>query len=108
MATLQSILKARSPESPETNLEQGKMWAFSVVTDYVTYSGCHCWIAPAAGTVDLEVIGAGGSGSRMCCCSTDVGIFIIGQVLLIFKLVARLCIQIIGIILLCIKILVVL
>jgi hypothetical protein len=69
MATLQSILAVRSPAPTEDNLEKGKMWAFSMVADYTTFSGCHCWIAPSAGTVELEVIGAGGSGSRMCCCS---------------------------------------
>lgn len=72
MATLQSILAVRSPAPLEDNLEQGKMWAFSTVADYTTFSGCHCWIAPSAGTVELEVIGAGGSGSRMCCCSSTL------------------------------------
>ena len=72
MATLQSILAVRSPAPTENNLEQGKMFAYSTVADYNTFGGCHCWIAPSAGTVELEVIGAGGSGSRMCCCSSTL------------------------------------
>ena len=72
MASLQSILATRSPPAAEDNLETGKMFAFSTVTDYTTYGGCHCWIAPAAGTVELEVIGAGGSGSRQCCCTATL------------------------------------
>ena len=72
MATLASILQTRSPPAAEDNLEAGKMFAFSTVVEYTTQGGCHCWIAPAAGTVDVEVIGAGGSGSRMCCCSATL------------------------------------
>ena len=72
MATLQSILQSRAGSSAETNLETGKLWAYSTVTDYTTYGGCHCWISPGNGTVQLEVIGAGGSGSRMCCCSSTL------------------------------------
>jgi len=72
MATLQSILQSRAGSTTETNLEPGKIWAYSTVTDYTTYGGCHCWISPGNGTVDLEVIGAGGSGSRMCCCSSTL------------------------------------
>ena len=72
MATLNSILQSRSPPAAESNLEKGKIWAFSTVVPYTTFGGCHCWIAPGNGSVELEVIGAGGSGSRMCCCHASI------------------------------------
>jgi hypothetical protein len=50
----------------ETNLERGKIWSFTPGTDFAKNNAC--WIAPADGTVVLEIIGAGGSGARMCCC----------------------------------------
>ena len=72
MATLKSILESRSSSGAETNLETGKIWAYSTIASYSTYPGCFCWIAPGNGNVTLEVIGAGGSGSRMCCCSATI------------------------------------
>jgi hypothetical protein len=72
MASLSSILATRTPESPEDNLEKGKIWAFGNVATYSSCSQYFCWNAPANGTVILEAIGAGGSGSRMCCCSATI------------------------------------
>jgi hypothetical protein len=72
MASLKTILASRTPTPPETNLEQGKVFTFSQTSTYSTFPGCFCWIAPASGTVEMEVWGAGGSGSRMCCCSATI------------------------------------
>jgi hypothetical protein len=72
MANLSSLLATRTPIAPEDNIEQGKIYTFSSTATYSTFSGCFCWIAPAAGTVEAEVWGAGGSGSRMCCCNAAI------------------------------------
>lgn len=70
MASLRSFVQKSTVSAAETNLERGKVWAFTlghVVGTYL-YPGNFCWIAPANGTVTVEVWGAAGSGSRMCCC----------------------------------------
>ena len=35
---------------------------------YTCLCNGYCWIAPGSGTVLAELWGAGGSGSKMCCC----------------------------------------
>lgn len=72
MPSLKTLLADRTPTAPETNMEQGKVYSFSGTTTYSNWSNCFCWVAPANGKVDVEVWGAGGSGSRMCCCSATI------------------------------------
>ena len=72
MAGLKALLASRSTPAQEDNLEKGKIWAYSNVATYSTYPGCFCWISPGTGKAEIEVIGAGGSASRMCCCSATI------------------------------------
>lgn len=68
MASLQSLLGSKNFVQAETNLEKGKVWAFNNGSMYSRYCNCFCWNSPGNGTVVVESWGAGGSGSRMCCC----------------------------------------
>lgn len=75
MALLTSILKTRNADAAsnvnETNLETGTIWAYSPGTIYGGFTcdpGNICWISPGTGTAVIEIWGAGGPGSRMCCC----------------------------------------
>ncbi len=52
----------------EENLEQGMIWAFTPGNVRTNFCTGFCWLAPGPGTAVIEVWGAGGSGSRMCCC----------------------------------------
>ena len=72
MASLKGLLQSRAPAPSEENLEKGKIWSYSTTSSYSTYPGCFCWISPGTGNVEIEAIGAGGSGSRMCCCSATI------------------------------------
>lgn len=88
MATLSSILQLKSAntetfaqtltadnffevsETKETNMLPGDV---SVYTNTLCNQGRTInWQAPSAGTVVIEVWGASGSGSRMCCCGSSV------------------------------------
>jgi hypothetical protein len=74
MATLSSIILAKNPtfQSNETNLENGKIFYQSPNQET---AHCHiiAWKSPGAGTVRVEIWGAGGSGGKMCCCGGGVG-----------------------------------
>ena len=72
MPSLQTLLQDRAAAPSEENLEKGKIWSYSNIATYSTYPGCFCWISPGTGNVEIEAIGAGGSGSRMCCCSATI------------------------------------
>lgn len=52
----------------EENLEQGMIWAYTPGNSFTNFCTGFCWNAPEAGTAVIEAWGAGGSGSRMCCC----------------------------------------
>jgi len=68
MASLSSLLGNKSLASvAETNLAQGEVYLYAgngslqEVCDF-------CWLAPADGEIVIEMWGAAGSSSRMCCC----------------------------------------
>lgn len=62
------ILNLPSPPVPdETNLERGQIFLFTPGYQNAT-SQPFCWIAPGTGTAVIEIWGASGSGSLMCCC----------------------------------------
>lgn len=65
-----SLVRDRIAQSfyDEENLEKGRIWMFSEPNVRTKQYCCMCWQAPCCGCVVLEVWGAGGSGSRMCCC----------------------------------------
>lgn len=70
MAKLSNILtKYSGAEIEETNLEAGKVFYYTMPTGDGTYF-CQgtFWRAPCAGTAEIEVWGASGSGGMMCCC----------------------------------------
>jgi len=70
MANLKTLVEAKLDqiEFDETNLDKGRVWAYSPGTEYTNFVNGFCWIACATGKVILDVWGAGGSGARMCCC----------------------------------------
>lgn len=68
MASLKSLLGSKNFKNPEQNLEKGKIWTYNNGSMYNKLCQCTKWFAPSAGTVTFESWGAGGSGSRMCCC----------------------------------------
>jgi len=70
MATLKNLLKDRLDfiGSDEENIEKGQIWVYAPSNDYTNFHTGICWVAPADGTVQIEIWGAGGSGGKMCCC----------------------------------------
>ena len=68
MASLKTLLGSKNFTQAEGNLEKGKIWAFDNGQMYTCLCNGYCWIAPGSGTVLAELWGAGGSGSKMCCC----------------------------------------
>lgn len=55
-------------DQSESNLEKGQIFVFSPGNVRTNFCGGFCWRAPGTGCVVMEVWGAGGSSSRMCCC----------------------------------------
>ncbi len=74
MATLKTLVERKLDqiELDETNLEKGKIWAFTDATEYTVACCGFCWTAPARGQAIVEIWGAGGSGARMCCCGHGI------------------------------------
>jgi hypothetical protein len=68
MASLKTLLGSKNFTAVEGNLEQGKIWAFDNGVMYSCLCNGFCWTAPGAGAVTMDIWGAGGSGSKMCCC----------------------------------------
>ena len=73
MANLSTLIKnkeglARSLlNTIETNLEQGRIYLYSGGETTGITCG-FCWKSPGTGTAVVEIWGAAGSGSMMCCC----------------------------------------
>lgn len=74
MANLSTLIKnkeglARSLVNNfvETNLESGRIYLYSG-GDITGISCGFCWKSPGTGTAVVEIWGAAGSGSMMCCC----------------------------------------
>jgi hypothetical protein len=74
MATLKELVERKLDqiEWDETNLEKGRVWAYSPGTEYNDFNKCFCWISPGRGQVIIDIWGAGGSGARMCCCGFGI------------------------------------
>ncbi len=69
MATLKKILGERTAGGGiEQNIEKGYIYAYSPGTEHANFCNGVCWTAPSDGKAIVEIWGAGGSGSRMCCC----------------------------------------
>lgn len=68
MASLKSLLGSRNISVVEENLETGKIWSYTPGTTTANFAYGFCWMAPGTGTATIEVWGASGSSSRMCCC----------------------------------------
>jgi len=51
----------------ETNLETGRVYLYAG-SEVGLFSCGFCWQSPGAGTAVIEIWGAAGSGSHMCCC----------------------------------------
>ena len=73
MATLKGLLIQRNTAVPvEENLEKGYIWSWTPGSDFTNFCNGICWTAPSNGAALIEIWGAGGSGSRMCCCSATI------------------------------------
>ena len=73
MASLATLLSTRlAGVVEETNLETGKIYTYVSGKTYETLRCNFCWSAPSAGTVTVEIWGAGGSGARQCCCGIGI------------------------------------
>lgn len=70
MAKLSDLLSTREIAANQTNLERGKVYTVSPTGMYACIRSDYlwCWTSPGCGTLDIEIWGAAGSGSRMCCC----------------------------------------
>ncbi len=70
MAKLSDLLSTREIAGNQENLEKGKVWVVTVPSMFacVRSDFMYCWRSPGCGTLTMEVWGAAGSGSRMCCC----------------------------------------
>jgi len=75
MANLSTLIEARSTagSTPETNLAEGSIiWFTANTTDGTPYPCYAQWKAPSNGRVIVEVWGAAGSSSRVCCCGASM------------------------------------
>lgn len=70
MAKLSDLLSTREITANTTNLEKGKVWTVTPTSMYscIRSDYMYCWASPGCGTLMIEMWGAAGSGSRMCCC----------------------------------------
>lgn len=79
MSRLSQIIGTKSvlePIANDLNIEKGKIWTYTPGTNQTNFFQGICWTTPQAedgeppitGTVEIEIWGAAGSGSRMCCC----------------------------------------
>lgn len=68
MALLTACLTVRAVGGAETNLIPGKVYVYGEGSQQSNLWCGFCWISPGTGTAKIEIWGAGGSSSRMCCC----------------------------------------
>lgn len=68
MPSLSSVLGSRNLTLSEENIETGRVLTWSHGSNYSGIFAPICWIAPSNGIATIEVWGAGGSSSLMCCC----------------------------------------
>jgi len=72
MASLKSLLGSKNFTQEETNLEQGRIYAYNNGVMYSFLCNGFCWQSPGSGTITIDAWGAGGSGARMCCCGAGI------------------------------------
>lgn len=74
MASLSSLIQTKSAiaQISEENLDKGQVFVFAHGTYTQNFRCQFCWIAPSNGTATIEIWGAGGSASRMCCCGIGI------------------------------------
>lgn len=73
MALLRNVLGSKKLPIQESNLETGRVFSYAPGNVYTgNPNGFFCWRSPGAGTATIEMWGASGSGSRMCCCGHSV------------------------------------
>ena len=74
MANLSTLLQARTDqlELKETNLEEGRVYAFADANMYSASCNGFCWKSPDTGIAKIEMWGAGGSGAMQCCCAMGI------------------------------------
>lgn len=70
MPRLSDLLSTREITANQTNLEKGRVYVVSPSTmiTCIRSDFLWCWTSPGCGTLDIEIWGAAGGGSRMCCC----------------------------------------
>ena len=75
MANLSDIVASRAAYvgGTETNLEDGEIYVWVGTHDESEAFRCNiCWQPGVAGTATIEIWGAGGTGSKQCCCANNV------------------------------------
>lgn len=73
MPLLRNTLGSKTLPLAESNLETGRIFAYQPGTANTHFpSGCFKWNSPGTGTVLLEIWGASGSSSRLCCCGVGL------------------------------------
>lgn len=56
----------------EDQLEKGRIWVYGDGNEYTALCNGFCWKPPGCGKVIIEVLGAGGSSGRGCCCGAGL------------------------------------
>ena len=56
MANLKTLVEAKLDqiESDETNLDKGRVWAYSPGTEYTNFVNGFCWIACSTGNIPIN------------------------------------------------------
>jgi len=73
MALLRNVLGSKQLPSNELNLENGRIFAYQPGTGGSGFiTGGFKWNSPGTGTALIEIWGASGSSSRMCCCGVGL------------------------------------
>ena len=75
MANLSTLLQNKQTiaQISETNLDQGQIFVMHSGTEQVDGFRCFfCWYAPSNGVAHIEVWGASGSASEVCCCGLGI------------------------------------
>lgn len=78
MANLSSLIRSKAALSTgfdEDNLMKGQIYVYGLPDERQTcfgQLGTFCWNSPGCGTAIVEIWGAGGSASAMCCCGVGL------------------------------------
>tara|TARA_B110000285_G_scaffold203005_1_gene238763 strand:- start:4403 stop:5362 length:960 start_codon:yes stop_codon:yes gene_type:complete len=74
MANLSTLLQNKQTiaQISETNIDQGQIFVMYAGTYQTNFRCEFCWYAPSDGVAHVEVWGAQGSASKMCCCGAGL------------------------------------